>query len=167
MKFKSVLFFLLLILVVNMSSVWAMDINLSAYLFNKDSYQEILNSNKNKSFVLLLWSIDCPPCYEELSMIGEYIKKNPQLKIILLSTDSSEQMDEIQQMIRETQLETQELWVFSDAPAQHLRYSIDPRWYGELPRSYLFNQCHERKAVSGKITADVINDFAVNAPCTK
>lgn len=150
-----------------MSSAWAKDSISSAYLFNKASYQEILNSNKNKPFILLLWSIDCPPCYEELSMMGEYIKKNPQLKVILLATDSFDQIGEIQQMIRETQLETLELWVFSYVPAQHLRYAIDPHWYGELPRSYLFNQCHERKSVSGKITAVLIDEFSINTSCAK
>jgi len=59
----------------------------------------------------------------------------------------------------------QELWLFSDAPNQQLRYAIDPLGYGELPRSYFFNQCQQRQALSGKLDMNKIKSFKTNLSC--
>ncbi len=127
--------------------------------FNSNSYQHILKENTNKAFLLVLWSIDCPPCYDELMMLGQYLKKNPELKIILISTDSFIHKKDIQKMLIESHLQNQEQWVFSDKPSNQLRYSIDPGWYGELPRSYFFTQKHERSSTSGKLGIELIKKF--------
>lgn len=155
----SIFYFLLFSIQVTFS--WATDIK----GFNKNSYQQILDANKKIPFLMIMWSIDCPPCYEELRLIGDYKIINPQLKIVLISTDSFLQSEEIKQMLSENHLQDQDLWVFSDVPANQLRYSIDPSWYGELPRSYLFNQCHSRKAVSGKLDVDIIDTFISASFC--
>ena len=157
-KLQRVLVLLVIFSGVNMPSVWAVDVK----QFEKESYQKILDSNKTKPFLLVMWSIDCPPCHDELMLLGHYLKEKPDFKVILISTDSAVNIDEIQQILLESQLHNQESWVFSEAPPNQLRYAIDPRWYGELPRSYLYNQCHERKAFSGKLTTDLIDSAISN-----
>lgn len=150
-----VLFFSLL------ASSWATDIN----RFSKESYQKILDNNKNRPFLLAVWSIDCPPCYEELHLLGDYLKTHPEFKIILLSTDSSDQIDEIKQILSEARLQEQEQWLFSDAAPAQLRYAIDPLWYGELPRSYFFNHCQQRKAISGKLEINKLEALMSSFSC--
>ena len=132
----------------------------SLQTFDKQTYQDILKNEQRQSFLLVLWSLDCPPCMEELSVLGEVNKQYPDKKIILVSTDTKSQTNEIMQVINRFGLMHLPQWVFGDDAPQYLRYSIDPMWYGELPRSY-FHAEEKRKAVSGKLNkADVLRWFS-------
>jgi len=128
-------------------------------LFNKESYQQILKQNINKPFLLVLWSVDCLPCHKELAILEQYVKLNPTLKIVLISTDSYHNTKEVDNMLIDSELASQELWIFSKTPANQLRYTIDPGWYGELPRAYFFNSAHKRTAKSGRLDIDAIKNF--------
>lgn len=118
--------------------------------FKLDSYKQILQENKQRPFLMVLWSLDCAPCIKELKILGEFHKQYPQHKIIMISTDDKNQSNEIAQLITQYGLQTVDQWVF-DGSFQHLRYSIDPTWYGELPRSYFFEQDQSRLAASGQL----------------
>ena len=142
-------------------NVWAIDFN----KFESSSYKKILERNKNKEFLLVLWSIDCPPCHEELHSLGQYLKNKPDFKVVLVSIDSLVDRDEIAQILTTKSLHTQENWMFSNTHSNQLRYSIDPSWYGELPRNYLFNRCHQRKSLSGKINLKDIDLINFNKTC--
>ena len=128
-------------------------------VFDKTSYQTLLNTETQQSFLLVLWSLDCPPCMDELSMLGNIHQQYPDKKIILVSTDSMSQRDAIIKVVNEFGLAHLPQWVFGDESAQYLRYTIDPAWYGELPRSY-FHSTDKRTAVTGKLKAnDVLRWF--------
>ena len=118
--------------------------------FKISSYQKILQENKQQPFLMVLWSLDCMPCIKELKMLGKFHKQYPQHKLVLISTDSKNQSDEIIQLMTEYGLHTVEQWVFDDS-FQYLRHSIDPGWYGELPRGYFFKPNHSRIASSGQL----------------
>ncbi len=130
--------------------------------FAKHTYQQLLSDYHDQAFILVLWSVDCPPCYDELTLLGKYLSHYPDRKMIFVATDSRQYENEIKKMLTTTLLEEQSIYIFSDVPEQHLRYAIDPHWYGELPRSYLFDACHNRKAVSGKMTWKMLDDFYVH-----
>jgi thiol-disulfide isomerase/thioredoxin len=130
-------------------------------LFEKHTYQQLLSDYNKQAFILILWSIDCPPCYDELILLGKYLSHHPNKKMIFVATDSRQYENDIRKMLTTTLLQSQPLYIFSDVPEQHLRYTIDPHWYGELPRSYLFDACHNRKAISGKMTWKMLDDFYV------
>jgi hypothetical protein len=42
--------------------------------------------------------------------------------------------------------------MFSDENSDKLRFEIDPKWYGELPRTYFFNAAHQRVGMSGVLS---------------
>jgi len=125
-------------------------------LFNADSYKKLIIEN-DKPFIMVLWSLDCPPCIKELSMLGKLYKQNPALDLVLVSTDSSSRTNDINELINDSGLSEFKSWVFSDDSIQRIRYSIDPAWYGELPRSYFHNQRQsKRSSVSGLLEKDKI-----------
>ena len=119
----------------------------SPTLFEADSYNKLL-SEKSKPFIMVLWSLDCPPCMHELNMLGQLYKQNPDLNLVLISTDSTSKKEEVNNLIEKFGLSEVDSRVFSNVSQQSLRYSIDPSWYGELPRSYFHNK-ETRRAVSG------------------
>lgn len=125
-------------------------------IFKPGSYSEILQQRQQQPFILVLWSIDCPPCYEELALLGEKIRKQPELGLVFVSTDTTDDIEEIKKQLGKYGLSSINAWVFADQMAQQLRYEIDPGWYGELPRSYLFDSRHNRHPVSGVLKPEML-----------
>ena len=52
-----------------------------------------------------------------------------------------------------------EQWVFADPQPEKLRFEIDRRWYGELPRTYFFNAKHRREGHSGVIPLERLESW--------
>lgn len=128
-------------------------------LFNATSYQNILEDKKNKPFLLVLWSLDCSPCMEELDVLRQLAKQYPGINLIFISTDTTSQTEEIIQLMTKYELDNFQQWVFSDDSVQHLRFAIDPAWYGELPRSYFHSKEGKRHAVTGRLNHQLVGDW--------
>lgn len=122
-------------------------------VFQSDSLAEITKTHKDKPFILIFWSIDCPPCLIELANIQKFEQQFTPLKIVYVSTDSIEQSSDILKVLNSFQLEDREHWVFANVMPERLRYAIDPNWYGELPRSYFYDESLKRTAHSGILSS--------------
>jgi hypothetical protein len=119
--------------------------------FNPGSYQQILRENANQAFVLAIWSVDCPSCIKDMTVLSQIRQHHPDLKIIMLSTDEPANTSEAKNILARHQLDGLENWIFGSDDAQKLRYEIDPSWYGELPRTYFFTSAHSRTGTSGAL----------------
>lgn len=117
--------------------------------FVSGSYQQILASNANQPFMLVVWSINCSSCLKDMELLSSIHKHRPKLKIIMLAADEPSATEQIEQILAKNQLSDLENWVYSEENTQKLQYEIDPQWYGELPRTYFFNKAHQRTGVSG------------------
>lgn len=122
--------------------------------FVSGSYQQILASHANQPLMIVMWSIDCPSCLKDMALISSIHKNKPDLKIIMLATDDLSASDQIQQILTKNQLSDLGNWVFADENTQKLRFEIDPKWYGEIPRTYFFDAAHHREGVSGVLTSE-------------
>ena len=120
--------------------------------FTSGSYKQVVNQYGQRPFVMVLWSLDCPPCYQELEMLDRERKKHA-FNLVLISVDGADASNEVAAVLKKYNLQSVDNWLFEEFSSQQLRYEIDPVWYGELPRSYLFNREHQRKAVSGVLRA--------------
>jgi len=121
--------------------------------FVSGSMQEVGRAYAGRPFVLALWSLSCPHCQEELERFGRLKEKYPELTLVLVSTDSPEDDEAIAATLTRQGLARAEAWVFADTFTERLRHEIDPRWSGELPRSYFFDRAHVATARSGAIPA--------------
>lgn len=124
--------------------------------FTADSFEDIKASFAGSEFLVGLWSVDCPPCLVELDMMGEVLKLNPDLPFVLISTDSIEDREFAADFLEDFELHQMESWMFADNFEERLRYSIDPNWFGELPRSYFFTSNHHMSAHSGIMTPELL-----------
>ncbi|MBL1140836.1 MAG: hypothetical protein HND53_02290 [Proteobacteria bacterium] len=123
---------------------------LSLIPFNKKSLVQIEKQHENTEFVLVLWSLDCPPCFKELEYLSTLVTQKNSPKLVLVSTDNAEFTSEIISTLKEFGLENEENWLFDSIP-ESLRSSIDNNWFGELPRSYLYAADGKRSAHSGPL----------------
>lgn len=125
--------------------------------FEPDSLHQIIASQKDKPFVLMVWSLDCEYCQASFKALAG-AKRERKLGVVTVSTDRVDDT-EATQLIRE-KLSASGLsanaWAFGAAPPEQLRYAIDPKWHGEMPRSYWFNARGEAVAYSGMITPEIV-----------
>lgn len=124
-----------------------------------DSLQEIENTYNGKPFLLSIWSLSCAPCVSELHMLSDIKKEHPELNLVLLSSDSPELASEAQQFLTRFELETMSSWIYGTNEPEKLRYAIDPRWYGEMPRSYFYDRNGKRLAVSGVVPEEKLRSW--------
>lgn len=134
--------------------------------FYAQTFVEIKNSMKGQPFVLSLWSIDCAPCRVELDLLGDIVRQNPAFPLIIVSTDSIENRETANIILEDYGLDSYQTWMFADNFSEKLRFSIDPSWFGELPRSYAFDKNHRATAHSGILSQDKLNEFLelINLP---
>ena len=127
--------------------------------FTSDSFEQIKAAFAGEEFLLGLWSVDCPPCLAELQFMGEVLKLNPDLPYVLISTDPIEDREFALDFLEDFQLADIESWIFADSFVERLRFSIDPGWYGELPRSYFFDAEHRVKSHSGIVDKALLQSW--------
>jgi thiol-disulfide isomerase/thioredoxin len=120
--------------------------------FTTGSYQQILANNANQPFMLVVWSITCSSCLKDMPLLSRIHQKKPELKIIMLAADDISETDQIQAILKKNQLSDIENWGYADENTQKLQFSIDQKWYGELPRTYFFDKIHQREGVSGVLS---------------
>ena len=122
--------------------------------FTSGSYQQILASNANQPFMLVVWSITCASCLKDMALLSSIHKKRPELKMIMLATDDISETGQIQSILENSQLSGIENWVYADENTQKLQFEIDPKWYGEMPRTYFFDKTHQREGISGVLSKE-------------
>lgn len=135
--------------------------------FTADSFAEIKAAFAGEEFLVGLWSVDCPPCLVELDMMGELLELNPDLPFVLISTDPIEERESAAEFLEDFGLARIESWMFADSFTERLRFSVDPLWYGELPRSYFFDSEHQQQSHSGIMTPELLESWfsrSINFP---
>jgi len=148
---------LLSTIVLSASQTWADNFK----EFSVDSFAQIKEGFEGKEFLLGLWSVDCPPCLAELMFMGELLKLNPELPYVLVSTDPIEEREFAADFLEDFQLADIESWMFADSFVERLRFSIDPGWYGELPRSYFFDENHNMRSHSGIVSQELLESWFI------
>jgi len=119
--------------------------------FAPGSLKEIQAARAGRPFVLAFWSLTCTYCHEEFALFSALRKKYPALDIVLVATDTPAESEALSDTLRHYGLEGVESWVFADEFAERLRYDVDPKWGGELPRTYFYASDHGRRAQSGRL----------------
>lgn len=129
--------------------------------FGPDSMERIVEAQKGKPFVVVVWSLDCEFCMASLETLARARQQRKDLTVVTISTDQADD-PELSAMMRERLVKLgleHDAWAYGPLPPERLRYVIDRTWHGEKPRSYWFNARGERVAYSGVITPDIIDKY--------
>lgn len=119
--------------------------------FVTGSLAKIVAEREGRPFVLAFWSVSCAHCPAELKALGELRKRYPNLELVLVAADSLDEAPRTRQLAIEYGLGQVEQWVFADEMTERLRFEIDRRWRGELPRTHFYDREHRITAVSGLV----------------
>lgn len=120
------------------------------------SLPSIESAHAQQPFLLVLWSVDCPPCFGELKMLAELRRERDDLRLVLLSADPPPARQEALELLEDYGLLEVESWQFGEAFPERLRHAVDPGWYGELPRSYFYRPGQPRSAHSGMLRREQV-----------
>ncbi|MEX2353624.1 MAG: TlpA family protein disulfide reductase, partial [Gammaproteobacteria bacterium] len=90
--------------------------------FNPDSIEQIEARYSGEPFLLVIWEINCVPCREELSLLGDLIQTHPDMNLSLIATDDIRYKSEIIRILETNQLAGVDSWIFADPNVERLRY---------------------------------------------
>ncbi len=127
--------------------------------FVSGSLETIVSSQQDRPFVLALWSLDCVYCRHDLAMLGRLKAEYPELRLVLVATDTPARRGEIAPALDGVRLGAEESWIFADGFVDRLRHQIDPRWFGELPRTYFYSGDGDRIGISGKLDEAAVEEW--------
>jgi thiol-disulfide isomerase/thioredoxin len=106
----------------------------------------------NQPLIISFWSIDCPYCIDDLKKLGKALSKNKNVKLITVCVHGKESAKKAERILNLAHLPEHERYQYAEVDEDKLRYSIDPTWYGELPRTYFYDTAHQVTPLSGKIS---------------
>lgn len=127
--------------------------------FMADSMQAIRSAQRGRPFVLVLWSVSCIPCREELPHWADWQRRYPDVAIVLVATDPPADTPLVRRALARQADVPAASWAFADDYVERLRWSIDPAWYGEVPRTYLFDAAHRATGRSGRLDAAAVEHW--------
>lgn len=119
--------------------------------FDAKSLDAIRAQSAGKPFVLAFWSVSCEPCRDDMRVFRAAQRRFPGIAIHLVATDPPGEQAAIGAFLRRYDPGPVTRWAFADDFSERVRYSVDPGWRGELPRTYLFDARHAPKALSGTL----------------
>jgi thiol-disulfide isomerase/thioredoxin len=118
--------------------------------FVRGSWQELRQAHAGRPTVVHLWGLTCAPCIAELPQWGKLARERSDLQLVLVAADQrGEDAGPLGAALAKAGLADAESWGFADRFAARLRFEIDPRWQGELPRTLLIGADGEVTSVSG------------------
>lgn len=127
--------------------------------FESGALMKIRAAREGRPFILSLWSLECAHCPKELKALGELKRRHPALDVVLVSTDTPADAAALEEFAERSGLGQAEQWVFA-GDAQRLRYEVDRRWRGELPRTYFHDAAHRIEAHSGLVPSETLARWA-------
>ncbi|MDL1867353.1 TlpA family protein disulfide reductase [Betaproteobacteria bacterium PRO4] len=134
--------------------------------FVSGSMEQIQKAHEGKPFVLFLWSLSCTYCPTELKMLGELKQQYPDLGLVLIASDTPEDEPEIVSHLADYKLNKAEQWGFAEDMPERLRFELDRRWYGEVPRTYFYDQDHQREVKTGLVSQEYFDSWLARVGVT-
>jgi thiol-disulfide isomerase/thioredoxin len=104
-----------------------------------------------KPYILAFWSLECVHCQGELRLLARYLKTRPDLPLVLVAADTPELAPAIAVRLVEVGLDPAVHWAFADPMPERVRFAVDRKWRGELPRTYFFDAAHRIKSITGEL----------------
>lgn len=138
-----------------LSSMGAVHAAEAIHVFGPESFRQIVASKAGKPFVVMVWSLDCAYCAQSFEALTEAKRKHG-LDVVTIATDPADDGESVKLIAGKLAAYrmTGNAWAFGSSPPEQLRYAIDPKWRGELPRSYWFGADGKAVAHSGLVSKE-------------
>lgn len=116
--------------------------------FGTGTLQRMAAQHKG-TLLVRFWSIECEYCIKEMGMLRQLAARHPDWQLVLVSTDGASQSKVAAAVLRREGLDPGASWIFAEHDIPRLRFDVDPKWHGELPRTYIYVAGKQVAAFSG------------------
>jgi thiol-disulfide isomerase/thioredoxin len=148
----------LVILALPLAANGAADIKLRPFV--RGSWNEILKARAGQSTIVHFWGVTCGPCRTEMPQWGKLLRERPDLKLVVINADLVPNApDAVAAMLQETGLAGAENWMFEDGFVERLRYEVDRKWHGEIPRTMLIARDGATTIIEGSADMEAVNTW--------
>lgn len=105
--------------------------------FDDAAWNAILRKHAAKPLVVHFWGLTCPPCLVELPDWAKLERSAPRARFVYVQAER-QPPERGAATLAKAGLGRSEQWAFgTDANEERLRFAVDPRWRGELPKTVL------------------------------
>jgi thiol-disulfide isomerase/thioredoxin len=128
--------------------------------FKRGSWEEIRRASGGKPMIAHFWGLTCGPCRVEMPEWGKLLAEERRVRVVVIHADPlPNSMVPVQDMLAAARLQDAENWIFDDSFRERLRFEIDPKWRGELPRTLLISTSGEVTALLGSADMAVVRHW--------
>ncbi|MFN3075494.1 MAG: TlpA family protein disulfide reductase [Alphaproteobacteria bacterium] len=127
--------------------------------FYRDSYKSLVAAHVGQSLVVHFWSLTCMPCLVEMPRWGALVQKRPDLKLVMVSTDSIDDAPRIAGKLQHYGIGDVSSYAFADPFTERLNYEVAPDWRGEVPRTILVGRDGITETISGMVPEAFVIDW--------
>lgn len=96
------------------------------------------------------WGVTCPACVKEMPQWGQFLKSNPNARVVFVQVDDVPQ-DSIRKMLDKVGLDKANNYFVAAPFDERLRYEIDPKWHGETPTTIMIDKSGKASRKTGLI----------------
>lgn len=152
--FWSAIFFTLFLSVVGLAQ--ADTATLKPY--QAGDWKSITKASNGAPLAVHFWGVTCPACVKEMPQWGQFLKKNPNTKVVFIQVDDVSQ-DAIKKMLTKAGLDKANNYYVATPFDERLRYEIDPQWHGETPTTIMIDKVGKATRKTGGIDFQKLQSF--------
>ncbi len=118
--------------------------------FVRGSWAAIRKAHAGQPTVVHFWGVTCGPCRLEMPAWGKLLQERPDLHLVVIDADLvPNEPNAVATMLAQSGLAAAENWTFDDEFVERLRYEIDPKWQGDIPRTLLLARDGSTSVIEG------------------
>jgi thiol-disulfide isomerase/thioredoxin len=107
--------------------------------YQAGDWKTITKAANGAPLAIHFWGVTCPACVKEMPQWGQFIKNNPNAKVVFIQVDDVSQ-DSMKKMLTKAGLEKANNYFVAVPFDERLRFEIDPQWHGETPTTFMIDK---------------------------
>jgi len=107
--------------------------------YQAGNWKSIIKSANGGPIAINFWGVTCPSCVKEMPQWGQFIKNNPNAKVVFIQVDDVSQ-DAMKKMLDKAGLDKANNYYIAGPFDERLRFEIDPQWHGETPTTIMIDK---------------------------
>ena len=107
--------------------------------YQAGDWKAITKVTNGEPLAIHFWGVTCPACVKEMPQWGQFLKSNPNAKLVFIQVDDVPQ-DSMRKMLDKAGLDKANNYYVAAPFDERLRYEIDPKWHGETPTTIVIDK---------------------------
>lgn len=126
--------------------------------YQAGDWKSISNAGNGAPLAVHFWGVTCPACVKEMPQWGQFLKSNPNAKVVFIQVDDVSQ-DAIKKMLNKAGLDKANNYYVAAPFDERLRYEIDSQWHGETPTTIMIDKNGKATRKTGGIDFQKLLSF--------